>query len=66
MTRNSHTGYYLAEEDLKQLERIVNQLADFLSITHEQSIEELNQSIRATHQELEMEIEEEINERSKI
>lgn len=60
MTRNTHTGYYLAEEDLKQLERIVNQLADFLSIAHDQNIEDLDKSIQATSMELTMENGEEI------
>lgn len=34
----SHPGFLVTKEDLRQIERILNQLADFVTIVHDQQI----------------------------
>lgn len=41
----NHPGFLVTKEDFRQIEHILNQLADFVSIVHDQSIgEELSDS----------------------
>jgi hypothetical protein len=36
----NHPGFLVTKEDFRQIEHILNQLADFVSIIHDQSIGE--------------------------